>query len=76
MKLHDKEVNFKRYLKNRLPNNQLKHNGFHEITPYHLLDSLESAKDVISYSNYDCANYDRIIEILIRYCEQNKINIK
>lgn len=49
------------------------HNGFHPITPEHMIDSLASAKDALSSSNYDMENLDRVKEILLRYCEENNI---
>ena len=57
----------------RIPNSVLWHNGFHPITPEHLIDSLQTAKDNLDFSNYDCANYDRLREILLRYAEEHHI---
>lgn len=57
----------------RITDKDLWHNGFHPITPEHLIDSLRSAKEVINYSNYDCDNFNRLKEILLRYCEEHKI---
>jgi hypothetical protein len=59
--------------KHRKTDAEVFHNGFHEITPVHLLDSLLSAKGEISFSNYDCNNLDRVMEIVFRYCEEHNI---
>lgn len=59
--------------KHRKPDSEVFHNGFHEITPLNLIDSILSAKGEISFSNYDCANLDRVIELLLRYCEEHNI---
>lgn len=57
----------------RLKDKEVWHNGFHLITPEHMIGSLSTAKTEISYSNYDCANLDRLREILYRYCEEHNI---
>ena len=57
----------------RLKDKDVWHNGFHPISPEHLIGSLETAKQEISYSNYDCANLDRLREILYRYCEEHNV---
>lgn len=59
----------------RIKDKSLWHNRFHSITPAHLIESLYSAKNELNYSNYDCSNFDRVIEILLRYCEEHKIPI-
>lgn len=59
----------------RMDDAELWHNGFHPITPANLINSLESAKEVINYSNYDCANFNRLIEILLRYSEEHGIEV-
>lgn len=59
--------------KRRLTDKEVFHNGFHEITPLHMIDTIMSAKGEISFSNYDCANLDRIMELLLRYCTEHNI---
>lgn len=70
-----KKVSFQRYLESRIADKDLNHNGFHPITPYHLLESIETARKALSFSNYDCENYKRVIEILIRYYREHGIDI-
>lgn len=69
-------MSFERYLNSRISDEDLLHNGFHPITPDHLLDTLESAKEELSFSNYDTSNINRVIELLIRYYKQNNVDIK
>lgn len=57
----------------RLNDEQIWHNGTHEITPQHLIETLNFASQEINYSNYDCGNLGRLKEILLRFCEQNNI---
>lgn len=49
------------------------HNGFCKITPIHLIDSVKTAQNEISYSNYDCANLDRLLTLALRYCKEHDI---
>ncbi len=42
-------------------------------TPRNLIDSLEFAREALNYSNYDCHNFERIEEIVRRYCEEHSI---
>jgi hypothetical protein len=59
--------------KRRKKDDFLWNNGFHPITPAHLIESLFTAKNELNYSNYDCDNFNRVIEILLRYCEEHNI---
>ena len=59
----------------RIKDEELWSNGFNDITPAHLLDTIQTAKDKIDYSNYDCANLNRLQEILLRYCEEHNIKV-
>lgn len=51
----------------------LVHNGCHPITPLHLVDTIISVKDAVSYSNYDCGNLDRILTYLIKYWMEHDV---
>lgn len=42
-------------------------------SPYQLIDSLNSAKDEMSYSNYDNMNFDITIEIIKQFCKDNNL---
>ncbi len=57
----------------RLTDEDLWSNGFHAITPIQLLDTVRTAQGIISYSNYDCANLDRVFELALRYCAEHNI---
>lgn len=59
--------------KRRKKDDFLWHNKFHSITPAHIIESLLTAKNELNYSNYDCDNFNRVIEILLRYCEEHNI---
>lgn len=61
--------------KNRMTDKDLWHNGFHPILPVNLVESVTTAKNQISYSNYDCNNLSRLIEIMMRYCEEHGISL-
>jgi hypothetical protein len=59
--------------RHRINDVNLHHNGFHNITPLHLIDTIQTVKESLDYSNYDCGNLDRLMEILFRYVEEHKI---
>ena len=42
-------------------------------SPYQLVDSLKTAKDELSYSNYDNFNFDIAIKIIKQFCKDNNI---
>ncbi len=60
---------------NRMTDEDLWSNGCHAITPIHLFDTVRTAKDIISYSNYDCANLDRLLELALRYCAEHNVSL-
>jgi hypothetical protein len=59
----------------RMKTDDLWHNGFHPISPLQIIDSIETAKEEIDFSNYDCENLNRAREILLRYCEEHGIKV-
>lgn len=71
--INDVVIDTDKLEKTRIKSGYLWDNGFHSITPAHLIESLYSAKNELNYSNYDCSNFDRVIEILLRYCEEHNI---
>lgn len=44
--------------------------------PKQVIDSIKTAKDVLSYSNYDNANFDIAIAVIKRFCKDNSIPTK
>lgn len=73
--INDVVIDTNELSKRRIEDSELWHNGFHPISPAHLIESLLSAKEELSFSNYDCANFDRLAEVLMRYCEEHHISI-
>lgn len=49
--------------------------GGHDFfyTPRHLLEALDDAANEMNYSNYHTDKFERIQEIIRRYCEEHKI---
>lgn len=73
MEAKEKEL-LEKFLAGRtLSDEDLTNNGFHDITPAHLIDTIVTAQGVLDYSNYDNANLDRILTYLLRYWKEHNI---
>jgi len=44
--------------------------------PLQVIDSIKTAKNELSYSNYDNANFDIAIKVIRRFCKDNKIPMR
>ncbi len=50
--------------------------GMHQLPPAILLEALDDAGETMNYSNWHNDKFERIAEIVIRYCEMKKIPIE
>ena len=48
-------------------------NNFDCVNPENIITALKDAKEEMSYSNWHNDKFDRMIELVVFYCQENKI---